>query len=98
MSAPLTSAGAMQQIPTTQTLQPTSMDQTRNVERKEPSPQSYQIQALQAPSAQTQTTNKSSDGQTSLDNKDILESIMAIKEMQETGELPDKGAVLDISA
>ncbi len=92
MSAPLTSTGAQQQMPAAQLLKPTSIDQSRDVDRQEFSPNEYQIQALQAPSAQSQATNETSDGTT----KDILEFIMAIKEMQETGELPDKGAVVDI--
>ncbi len=97
MSAPLTSTGAQQYMPTTaQSLKPVSMDQSRDVDRQDFSPNEQQIQALQAPSAQSQATNQGSDSASEIDNKDVLESIMAIKELQKTGELPDRGAILDI--
>ena len=96
MSAPLTSANAQTQLPTPQTLQPTNLDQSRSVERQEISPQEYDIQAREAPSAQAQTSHESSDGALSFDRKEIVEFIMELKEMQKTGELPEKGAVLDL--
>lgn len=98
MSAPLTSALAPQQMPTTQMLQPTSLDQTRNVERKEPSPQEYQIQAVLEPSSQSQASNSTGDNAMALSTIDIVKFIMEIKEMQKTGEMPSKGAVLDLHA
>ncbi len=98
MSAPLTSAGAQQQIPMPQALQPSSMDPTRDVDRKNPTPHEYQIQAVLEPSSQSQASNNIADDAMALSTADIIKFIMEIKEMQNTGKLPDKGAILDINA
>jgi|GEM_PF-2122954 len=99
MSAPLTSAGAAQQMPTTQqALQPTSLDQSRDVERRETTPSEYQIQAILEPSSQSQASNAAEDNAISLDSAEIIKFIIEIREMQKTGELPDKGAILDLHA
>ena len=96
MSAPLTSAGATQQMPATQqTLQPTSLDQSRNVERSEPTPHENQIQSALEPSAQSQASNHTEDNATGLGTGEIVKLILEIKEMQNSGDLPDLGAVLD---
>lgn len=79
-----------------QMLQPTSMDHSRDIARQESSPKEHQIQATEAPSAQAQTTNSTSDSIVASDTKEILEFILRIKEMQNSGELPNRGAVIDL--
>ena len=72
MSAILSATGQLQNMPMTQALQPTNLDQSRDVERQEFEPQEHQIQAQNAPSAQTQTSNESKDPTVSLNIKDLL--------------------------
>ncbi|MCK5373831.1 MAG: hypothetical protein KAJ40_00960 [Alphaproteobacteria bacterium] len=97
MAAPLSGAGQQLNMPITQALQPTSMDPNRNVERQEPDPQERQIQAQSAPSAQSQTTNNSSeDSAKSLSIKDLAKFLSELQKMSGDDELPNRGTILDI--
>lgn len=97
MTAVLSNAGQQQQMPLTQTLQPTSMDTARDVDRQEIEPREDQIQAQEAPSAQTQSTNEGGNAVTSLNIKDIAEFLTALQNMSADDKaLPERGAVLNI--
>ena len=83
-------------MPMTQALQPTNLDQSRDVERQEFEPQEHQIQAQNAPSAQTQTSNESKDPTVSLNIKDLAKFLSELQNMSGDDELPDRGTILDI--
>ncbi len=61
MAAPLSGIGQQQQLPVSQALQPVSNDQSREVRRQESDPQENQVQVREAPAAQSQDTNATSD-------------------------------------
>ncbi len=70
MAAPLSGVGQQQQVPLSQSLQPTSTDQARDVRQKEQAPRENEIQTRDAALGQSKETS-SDDTQFNLNSVDL---------------------------
>tara|TARA_R110001592_G_scaffold16881_19_gene71802 strand:+ start:9077 stop:9361 length:285 start_codon:yes stop_codon:yes gene_type:complete len=92
MAAPLSGAGQQQQVPASQAFQPLNADDSRNVKRQEQNPREDQLQVKEAPAAQSQRSDSSSDSTKELEDT----TFKSLIDNSETSESRGRGSVIDL--